>query len=153
MVVLGYQLSAEWNSQLDSADLSSVGEAALLYDLFLGDVYFQVGDADYSAAWGWVPVLDFARGFWRTVGSLRESCSGEFQFTESEAAIRAKRRSGQVELTANYSSNRVELPYGDLLLAVKQFASKVYSEIAAQYPAVKSNPHFSRLASEVSSDL
>jgi len=61
MITLDYRLSPLPGDRTDR-ELVSASESELRYSLFLGDVVFRVGDADFSANWGWVPVLDFALG-------------------------------------------------------------------------------------------
>lgn len=58
-ITLDYRLSPFWNKETDRADLSSADASDLHYKLFLGDMVFRIGESDFSAPWGWVPVLVF----------------------------------------------------------------------------------------------
>ena len=44
----------------DGEDFLSAPQEHFHYYFFLGDVTFIVDEVDFSARWGWVPILDFA---------------------------------------------------------------------------------------------
>src|SRR5262249_48586933 len=101
MIHFDYRLSQRWNVQLPHTDLKSADLAALLYELFLGDVFVEVDGLDLSAPWAWVPVLDFSVSMRRVVENLSPGEEGTFEFTESEAKIGFKRRDDVVEVNSN----------------------------------------------------
>jgi hypothetical protein len=82
VLTLDYRLSPRWRAQAAEMDLRSVSAEALHYDLFLGDVVFRSNEADFSAPWDWVPILDFAMSLLRIARQLRTSGSQRFEFTE-----------------------------------------------------------------------
>lgn len=86
MITLDYELSLGWDRRTTELKLRSADEMTLRYDCFLGDVVFVDG-VDFSARWGWVPVLDFALHLWAIAGGLVSEAEELFEFTESDAAI------------------------------------------------------------------
>lgn len=82
---LDFQLSADWNAKAAHHDLAIADESTLRYDVLLGDLILQINGVDFSAPWGWIPLLDLANG-------LKVMCdellTGEpetvFEFTESD---------------------------------------------------------------------
>jgi hypothetical protein len=59
-IVLAARLDPAWNRA--EVDLANATETDLRYRSLLGDVEFRIGDADFSAQRGWIPLLDFAIG-------------------------------------------------------------------------------------------
>jgi len=60
-ITLDYRLFSRPGDRTDR-DLIAATEGDLRYSHFTSDVVFRVCDADFSANWGWVPVLDLALG-------------------------------------------------------------------------------------------
>jgi hypothetical protein len=60
MITLDYQLDSTAAAQAKGVDMASADAASLRYLLFPGDISFRGDGVDFSTAWGWVQVLDFA---------------------------------------------------------------------------------------------
>ena len=145
MIYLDYTLSPLWNGKLRAADLRTVDQGSLRYDLFLGDVYLRINGADFSAPWGWVPVLDFSLAVRDLVDKLSPEGEDSFEFTESEAALRFQRRDADVEVLANYAPAVAKVPYGELREAARAFADRVIGDLLRTHPELKENVAFGSL--------
>ena len=144
-ITLGYTLSQPLPGT--PQDLETADEGDLLYSLFLGDVIFTVGDADFSTKqWGWVPVLDLALGLHYVVGALRRGDEeAEFDFTESESTIRFQRDGGEVFISASYAPHRAAVTLEDLEKAVALFRAKVSDDLSSAHPSLRINSAFRKL--------
>jgi hypothetical protein len=145
MIEIGYRLDPSWDRTLADVDLRTADPTALSYDLFLGDVFMRAGDADFSAPWRWVPVLDFAVNLKVLVEDLADGQQDRFQFTECEAEIRFARHGETVQISASYVPAVARVPYGIFLQAVRAFALRTQEELVSAYPALRENPWFQEL--------
>jgi hypothetical protein len=139
MITLDYKLSSPPGDRTDR-ELVSASESELRYSLFLGDVVFRVGDADFSANWGWVPVLDFALGLEHAARELLQGKEeAEFEFTESDSAIRFQRDDGDVFISASYAPHRTVANLEDLVKAVRAFRKRVVDDLSLIHPQLRMN--------------
>ena len=60
MIALDYALSDERNTRAPVTNWLTADDVALRYYLFRGDQIIIINGVDFSARWGWVPLLDFA---------------------------------------------------------------------------------------------
>lgn len=140
MTVLDYHISPLSPERSNGAGLTSASEADLRYALFLGDVIFRIGDADFSARWDWVPILDFAIGLERAVEELQRGKEhSEYDFTESDAAIRFARDEGEVFVSATFVPYRAVVALSELLGAAHAFRTRVVDELCSTYPELRRN--------------
>lgn len=123
-------------------DLSRADESVLLYSSFLGDVVFAVDDTDFSARWGWIPILDFARNFFLVVKELPNESQFSYEFTESDAAINLRMADDEVIVSATYVSGTARISYEELLSQTHAFVNRILKEFGAAYPLLKENPIF-----------
>jgi hypothetical protein len=145
MVTLDYRLVPQANDVADRA-LDSASEDDIRYRLFLGDVVFRVGEADFSAIWGWVPVLDFAMGLEHVVRDLlRGHKEAEFEFTESDSTIRFERDEGDVFVSATYAPRRAVVTLETLAGAVRTFRTQVLNDLLMAHPTLRLNATVRRL--------
>jgi hypothetical protein len=147
MITLDYRLSPAWNKVTAGADLSSVDASDLHYRLFLGDVEFRIDAADFSAPWGWVPVLDFAAAIRSILRSLPDTERDTFEFAESDATLRFVYRDGSVSVTSNYAQGRigVDVNYEELRDAAGAFFGKVVDDLYLAHPELRNNPEMEAL--------
>jgi hypothetical protein len=139
MITLDYRLSPLPGDYTDQA-LVSAGESELRYRLFFGDIVFRIGDADFSANWGWVPVLDFALGLEHAVrGLLHGKDEAEFEFTESDSTIRFQRDAADVFVSASYAPYRTVVNLEDLLKAARAFRTRVVDDLSLIHPQLGLN--------------
>lgn len=139
MITLGYELSPSWNRRAGAVDLRAADEMTLRYDCFLGDVVFEVGGADLSARWGWVPVLDFALSLRAIAGGLVVDAHETFEFTESDATIEFERQDENVRLDASYAPAGAEVSHVELSLQAERFLARVVDELRRSYPELSEN--------------
>jgi len=148
MITLAYRLSPLPADRAER-DLVSASESELRYSLFLGDVVFRVGDADFGANWGWVPVLDFALGLEHAVGeSLHGKKEAEFEFTESDSAIRFERDEEDVFVSASYAPIRTLVDLEELIKAVRSFGMRVLDDVSSIHPQLRMNVTMRNLMGE-----
>lgn len=144
---LDYRLSDVWNDKTSQADLATVDEMTLRYELLLGDVILKAEDMDFSARWGWVPVLDFAASVRQIAEQLTESdgIEANFDFTESNAEIFFKRRGNLILISTNYASGEVQISLTEFGAAIADFVSRVAKELSRLYPSLTQNIWFHRM--------
>ena len=139
MITLDYRLSPLPGDRVER-ELVSASESELRYGLFLGDVVFKVDDADFSGNWGWVPVLDFALGLEHAARELLQGKEeAEFEFTESDSAIRFQRDEGDVFISASYAPHRTVVNLEDLVKAVRAFRKRVVDDLSLTHPQLRMN--------------
>jgi len=102
MINIDYALSS---TQLKIRDLAEMDIASLRYRALIGDIVLNVNGQDFSARWGWVPILDFDLSLLQIQKELKESPDAMclFEFTESEATLSFARDGDQVVIGASYS--------------------------------------------------
>ena len=143
MVTLDYKLSADWNPY--ELDLRSADEMTLRYDAFPGDIVFRIDDADFSAQWGWVPILDFALALRTIVERLDGHDRELFEFTESGATIGFRRDGGTIEISTSYASAIARAPLFELSNAVDTFIDELADALETQHPELADNEFFTDL--------
>ena len=149
---LDYLLSEEWNSKVKGLNLSTADETALRYDAFMGDIIFQIGDADFSMDWGWIPILDFAACLVNISDEiLRGSEYEAFDFTESDAEIIFKCGTGDVIVSATYTDAKATINISDLVELTHTFLNKVTKDFTLNYPEICKNPAFLKVLEPSSS--
>lgn len=134
MISISYKVRRRYSTS-ESEQLALASETDLRYRLFLGDVAVRVGDVTFDASWGWVPVLDFALGLEHAVLELlRGERDSEFEFTESDSAIKFQRDDQDVAISASYAPQRAVVKLNDLAVAIRSFKKKVVDEVFEMYP-------------------
>jgi hypothetical protein len=133
-------------SQPGTGSWSSATDEDLRYRLALGDLIFHAGEHDFSALWGWIPLIDLAASFATILEKLERTTGAEtFEFTESDAWIRFERQGQEVTITTSYRPGAAKIPLSELKAKVREFQEKLKTELTAKYPEAKSNQHFRRL--------
>jgi hypothetical protein len=143
-------LSPQWNASQAETDLAAADESTLRYGTFLGDISLQIGDIDFSAYWGWIPLLDFA---YCLKGMSDEMLAGEpesvFEFTESDAVLRLTREGQNVLVAASYvgTTARVDLlAFCEMAMSVSR---RFFESAAAENVGLASNPSFESMWQKV----
>jgi hypothetical protein len=143
MIYLSYKLSHEFNEKAPIINWATADSMTLRYEVFLGDQIFLVDDADFSALWGWVPILDFAASM---VSVAEELASGEtdvqFEFTDSGAVINFSRLDQRLMISSSYTTARARVGLDELHKAAQSYARTVFEDATALYPALKNNRSF-----------
>jgi hypothetical protein len=149
--MLDYSIDPSWKRQWTSRDLRSADEMELRYDCFLGDISFEINGTDFSARWGWVPVLDFALALRAITSALAESDHETFEFTESDATIEFTKRNGKIRLEAGYADASADVDYAELSLEAERFAARLLRELGEEHPGLRENPLIEELSRSLSS--
>jgi hypothetical protein len=127
-------------------DWSSVTEEDLRYRVALGNLIFHLDDKDFSAAWGWIPLIDLVASFDEIVRKLEGGSTNEtFEFTESDAWIRFEKKDGKVLVSTSYGEGVGEIPLSPLAEAIKLFRERLHSEIVRKHPHAAHNAAVKKL--------
>jgi hypothetical protein len=140
MINLSYRLAADWNEKAEGVDWATASETELRYGAFMGDQIFVIDGADFSAKWGWVPILDFATSLVKIIQGLHAHESELlFEFTESDAQIQFNRQADRVLVTSNYSTAKATTPLGELDKAAASYAERVLRDAINLHPTLNTN--------------
>ena len=127
-------------------DWSSVTEEDLRYRVALGNLVFHVGDKDFSADWGWIPLVDLAASFADIVRKLEGGSASEtFEFTESDAWVRFERKGEKVLVSTSYGDGVGEIALQSASQAVKSFCERLRSDLVSKHPQAAHNAAVGRL--------
>jgi hypothetical protein len=145
MIELSYSLSSSWNERASGVDWARADETTLRYKVFLGDQLFIVNGVDFSAKWGWVPLLDFAACLVKITEELENGHSEQvFEFTESDAQLQFNRQGDSVLITSNYSNGRATVQMSELKAAANSYAERVLSDAMSLHQGLRANPSVTR---------
>jgi hypothetical protein len=131
-------------------DWSAVTEEDLRYRVALGDLIFHIGQKDFGAAWGWIPLVDLAASFREILRKLEGGTLSEtFEFTESDAWIRFERKGEKVLVTTSYGEGLGENSLTALSEAAKSFREELHKELVKRYPQAAHNAAVKKLLGAV----
>ena len=131
-------------------DWSSVTEEDLRYRVALGNLVFRVGDKDFSADWGWIPLVDLAASFAEIVRKLEAGSASEtFEFTESDAWVRFEKKGEKVLVSTSYGEGVGEIALHSASEAVKSFRERLRSELVRKHPQAAHNTALRKLLGDV----
>ena len=141
---LDYRLSEEWDE--DAMDLSTVAEADLRYYVAPGDIILRADQADLSAIWGWIPLIDFALALREIAEALAAAEGNEtFEFTESEATLNFERQGQEVVISGSYAPGEVVIPFTVFREQVRDLSRRLDAELLAKHPELGRNPVYQAL--------
>ncbi|WP_344442116.1 hypothetical protein [Kitasatospora nipponensis] len=148
MIELGYSLSRRFPDP-PQTDYRSASVHALRHDLFCGDVYLDADGQEFSTAWGWVPVLDFAWALCDIVELLDEDPRGsraatirtaDLDFTQSTELLRFARRFGLVEVSATWLDGPpAVMRHAELRREARDFLQDVLADLFDLHPELADN--------------
>ncbi len=135
---LDYCFDSAWNraGNCADADLSSADDLQLRYDLFLGDILLLAGGRDFSARWGWVPILDFAVALSLAIAELRNSGHSWVDFTENDALLRLRSEGDRVVISATYAEGTATPTLNAFLQAIRAMNARLVSDLETSYPSL-----------------
>jgi hypothetical protein len=143
MIDLSYTLSKDWNERTADIDWTYADETTLRYRALLGDQVIIINGADFSAKWGWVPILDFASCLLSITKGLE---AGEleltFEFTESNAKLNFKRQNNDVLISANYCNEKSAVQLNELITEVNSYAKRCLADAIQLHPGLEHNNSF-----------
>jgi hypothetical protein len=138
---LDYRLSEDWDENSD--DLSSADETGLRFYTATGDIVLRNDQADLSAGWGWVPLIDFALALWKIAEALAAGDGSEtFEFTESDATLQFERRGAEMTIRGSYAAEEITLPFAAFVDRTADFARRLDRELLAKRPELGLNPAY-----------
>jgi len=141
---MDFRLSEGWDE--DFPDMATVEETDLRYYVAQGDLVLGTEQADLSADWGWIPLVDFALALREIGDALAEAEGSEtFEFTESEATLQFDRVGDKVLITSSYAPGEVTVPFSDFREQVNKFAQRLDKELLHRHPELGLNPAYQRL--------
>jgi hypothetical protein len=140
MVHLDFAIS-ERSDTLFWRDPSIASEAELRYDFLLGDLFIRVDALDFSAPWGWIPLLDAAACLYGAVQDLEAGQQrSQFVFTENAETISFERESlERVSVSCTYVSGRTSVAIRELHFATVNFSRRLLNEAITRYPTLRLN--------------
>jgi hypothetical protein len=136
---LDYRLSEDWDE--NSSDLAAADETELRYYAVTGDIIVRNDQADLSARWGWIPLIDFALALRKIAATLTiEEGRETFEFTESDATLRFDRYGHGMTITGSYAAGEITVSFTVFVDQAKDFARRLDAELVAKRPELKLNP-------------
>jgi hypothetical protein len=136
---LDYRLSEDWDE--NSSDLAAADETELRYYAATGDIIVRNDQADLSARWGWIPLIDFALALRKIAATLTiEEGRETFEFTESDATLRFDRYGHGMTITGSYAAGEITVSFTVFVDQAKDFARRLDAELVAKRPELKLNP-------------
>jgi len=139
--MLDYRLNEDAES-----DWAAATEEDLRYRLALGNLIFHVGNKDFSADWGWIPLIDLAASFAEIVRKMESGSASEtFEFTESDAWIRFERKVDKVLVSASYGDATGQTSLPSLAEATESFRERLRADLAEKHPRAMHNAALKRL--------
>ena len=136
---LDYRLSEDWDE--NSSDLAAADETELRYYAVTGDIIVRNDQADLSARWGWIPLIDFALALRKIAATLTiEEGRETFEFTESDATLRFDRYGHGMTITGSYAAGEITVSFTVFVDQAKDFPRRLDAELVAKRPELKLNP-------------
>jgi hypothetical protein len=153
MFQLDFELSLQAKNS-HGTSLETAGATELRYDLFLGNVILRNDSCNLDAAWGWIPLLDFASGIEKICIDLSSQSLNEakFTFTENDETLNFELVEGNVVVSASYSSCEIVVPQAEFVMKVRSFISRLRGVVEADCPEIVRNASYRSLfAASISS--
>jgi hypothetical protein len=136
---LDYRLSEDWDE--NSSDLAAADETELRYYAATGDIIVRNDQADLSARWGWIPLIDFALALRKIAATLTIAEGREtFEFTESDATLQFDRHGHGMTITGSYAAGEITVSFTVFADQANDFAQRLDAELVAKRPELKLNP-------------
>jgi hypothetical protein len=141
MITIDYILSPAQSTQQPIADLAILDQTTLRYHTLPGDIVFDANGQDFSARWGWVPVLDFDLSLQEINNELRDRDDAitTFEFTESDAVLNFARDGEHILISASYSPSVARVPLVEFTSAVQAFHHRLVRDIRTNFPRLLQN--------------
>ncbi|MBV8899987.1 MAG: hypothetical protein JOY92_07740 [Verrucomicrobia bacterium] len=146
MLNLSYRLVTYLEEFRDPDDLANATEVDFRFRVALGDLILAVPPNDFSARWGWVPLIDFVVSVREILNHLKGGAThSQFEFTESEATLTFARREADVVITASYAPGQIQIPLASFEERLHWFEGGLRADLVKNHPALEDHPVFNRL--------
>ncbi|EHM24789.1 MULTISPECIES: hypothetical protein [Streptomyces] len=142
MMVVSYVLSEDPAvlREQRKMNLAKADLVDLCYSCFGGDLTLQVDGVDFSiATGGGVQILDFAVEFFTVGRSVATGNSGRIEFAGMADEIYVTLSGESVKVSSNYTEEIAQVTQQQFIQAGRTFLTKVLTDLATQYPELKSN--------------
>lgn len=151
MFHLNFQLTPQVGKARGSASLETAAVTQLRYDLFPGDIILRDDSCNLEAAWGWIPLLDFAAAIKRIDMELdlEPHMEAQFTFTENDESLRFSSADDEVVISATYSPCKILLPKEEFAKVVDSYVFRLRSEVEALHPELLRNASYLELFAEL----
>jgi hypothetical protein len=144
MILLTYTLSSEFETS--ELDWKEATEADFRYRLFTGDLTFIVAEMDFSARWGWIPIIDVALGIQHVIRELEDRTTSTLEFTESDSCIHFTRLNGTIKIKPSYVSEEATAYFSEFKSCSSEFLKRVLIEAIGCHPSTGPEPACSPMA-------
>lgn len=146
MLILSYRLVKQLEELPDPDDLAKATEVDFRFRVALGDLILAAPPNDFSARWGWVPLIDFVVSVREILSDLkRGGTRSQFEFTESEATLTFTRHETGLVITASYAPGNIQIPLTALDERLRWFEASLRADLVRNVPALDHQPVFNRL--------
>jgi hypothetical protein len=146
MLTLSYRLVQYPEEFRDPDALANATEVDFRFRVALGDLILAAPPDDFSARWGWVPLIDFVVSVRDILNHLkRGGIRSQFEFTESEATLTFARHEAGLVITASYAPGNIQIPLASLEERLRWFEGALRADLVKNVPALDHHPVFNRL--------
>lgn len=133
-------------------EVGQVDSAGLHYESFLGDILLEQGEVDFSAFWGWIPLLDFVHCVTMILDSVSVGSKERYEFTESDAWLEFDRVDIEtVCIKSEYAPGSILVPFADLRDLVGKAGASLMAEIETRCPGIVDNKSYQEIRLEIQS--
>jgi hypothetical protein len=120
-------------------DLATAPAYQLFFSCFVGDVDLVIGDADFSADFGWIATLSFGIGMLHSLRRLSVAWVSHAGFLESEDRIDFRLEGSEVRVSCTYADPVATIEYGDLTRLATDALVDLLRELGTKYPRLREN--------------
>jgi hypothetical protein len=146
MLDLSYRLVKPLEEFRDPDDLAKATELDFRFRVALGDLILAAPPNDFSARWGWIPLIDFVVSVREILNHLkRGGTHSQFEFTESEATLTFARHETDLVITASYAPGQIRIPLSSFEERLRWFEGGLRADLVKNLPALDRHPVFNRL--------
>jgi hypothetical protein len=146
MLDLSYRLVKHLDEFRDRDALAKATEVDLRFRVALGDLILAAPPSDFSARWGWIPLIDFVVSVREIISHLRRGGTrSRFEFTESEATLSFARHEADLVITASYAPGDLRVPLTSFAERLRWFEGGLRADLVKEHPALDHHPVFNRL--------
>jgi hypothetical protein len=145
MIEIDYRLSPPWSEGEATLDLAAADETALRYRAFPGDQILRIDGVEFSAEWGWVPLLDFASALVEAVARLESGAAdAAIDFTENDARIMLRGDGAAIAVSCTFRDGVARIGRAELAAAARNHAARLLADLSGRFPRLRANSDLTR---------
>jgi hypothetical protein len=130
-------------------DLATAPSYQLFFSCFVGDVELVIGDADFSADFGWIATLSFGIGMLHSLRRLPVGGVSHAGFLESEDRIDFQLEGSLVRVSCTYADSVATIEHGDLTRLATDALVELLRGLEAKYPGLRENRELHKQLSDL----